>query len=289
MRYAFDDAGRRRPPHDAVLRDVRQPRHLPRGLDRGHPPRHAVADRRRLPPFDDDVWELYDTTTDWTQAHDLAAEMPDQLAELQAALPRRGQQVPGVPARRPRTERVNPDLAGRPKLIQGNSQLLFGGMGRLTENAVINIKNKSHAVTAQLELTVRRRGCRSSPRAAHSPAGASTSRTAGRSTPTTSWHALFTIDGQRHPAGSHQVRMEFAYDGGGLAKGGTVTLYVDGEQVGEGRVEATIPMVFSGDETCDVGSDTGSPVTTDYTPNSRSPAPQVGADRHRRRRRTSTT
>ena len=59
--------------------------------------------------------------------------------------------------------------------------------------------------------------------------------------------------------------MEFAYDGGGLGKGGTVTLYIDGEAVGEGRVDATVPMAFSGDETADVGSDTGSPVTPDYT------------------------
>ena len=60
--------------------------------------------------------------------------------------------------------------------------------------------------------------------------------------------------------------MEFAYDGGGPAKGGTVTLYIDGEPVGHGRVDATVPMVFSGDETADVGSDTASPVTPDYTP-----------------------
>jgi hypothetical protein len=59
--------------------------------------------------------------------------------------------------------------------------------------------------------------------------------------------------------------MEFAYDGGGLAKGGTVTLYLDGEKTGEGRVEGTVPMLFSGDETCDVGSDTASPVSDDYT------------------------
>ena len=54
--------------------------------------------------------------------------------------------------------------------------------------------------------------------------------------------------------------MEFKYDGGGLAKGGTVTLYVDGKKVGEGRVEMTEPMVFSADETCDVGDEFGSPV-----------------------------
>ena len=58
--------------------------------------------------------------------------------------------------------------------------------------------------------------------------------------------------------------MEFAYDGGGLAKGGTVTLYVDGDKVGEGRVDATVPMVFSADETADVGRDTATPVSDDY-------------------------
>jgi arylsulfatase len=60
--------------------------------------------------------------------------------------------------------------------------------------------------------------------------------------------------------------MEFAYDGGGLGKGGTVTLYLDGTKVGEGRVEATQPMVFSGDETTDVGSDSATPVSDDYGP-----------------------
>ena len=66
------------------------------------------------------------------------------------------------------------------------------------------------------------------------------------------------------PAGKHQLRMEFAYDGGGLAKGGDVTLYYDGEAVGTGRVEQTQPMAFSADEACDVGSDTGSPASPDY-------------------------
>jgi hypothetical protein len=76
----------------------------------------------------------------------------------------------------------------------------------------------------------------------------------------------FYVEGSAElPSGTHQVRMEFAYDGGGLAKGGTVTLYVDGLKTGEGRVEATVPMLFSGDETCDLGSDTASPVSDDYT------------------------
>ena len=67
------------------------------------------------------------------------------------------------------------------------------------------------------------------------------------------------------PPGTHQVRMEFAYDGGGLGKGGDVSLYLDGAKTGEGRVEGTVPMIFSADETCDIGSDTASPVSDDYT------------------------
>jgi arylsulfatase len=66
--------------------------------------------------------------------------------------------------------------------------------------------------------------------------------------------------------GEHQVRMEFAYDGGGLGKGGDVVLYLDGDKIAEGRVEATVPMVFSADETTDVGSDSATPVTDDLGP-----------------------
>ena len=65
-------------------------------------------------------------------------------------------------------------------------------------------------------------------------------------------------------AGKHQVRLEFKYDGGGLAKGGTISLFVDGKKDGEGRIEMTVPMVFSGDETCDIGKEGGSPVSPDY-------------------------
>ena len=77
--------------------------------------------------------------------------------------------------------------------------------------------------------------------------------------------------------------MEFAYDGGGLGKGGDVTLYLDGEQVGEGRVDGTEPMVFSADETCDVGRDTASPVSDDYRPEGSAFTGEVelGPDRHR--------
>ena len=100
-------------------------------------------------------------------------------------------------------------------------------------------------------------------------AGAFTSRTAGRPTPYKSCPGVehFDIDSATQvPPGSHQVRMEFTYDGGGLGKGGDVALYLDGAKTGEGRIEATVPLAFSGDETCDLGSDTASPVSDQYTP-----------------------
>jgi hypothetical protein len=60
--------------------------------------------------------------------------------------------------------------------------------------------------------------------------------------------------------------MEFAYDGGGLAKGGNVSLFIDGVSVGEGRIPVTLPMIFSADETSDVGMKRGSPMTPDIAP-----------------------
>jgi hypothetical protein len=61
------------------------------------------------------------------------------------------------------------------------------------------------------------------------------------------------------------IRVEFKYDGGGIGKGGAVTLYVNDKKTGEGRVEKTVPARFSADETFDVGMDTGSPVSADYS------------------------
>ncbi len=105
-----------------------------------------------LPAFDDDVWELYDTNTDWSQAHDLAKEMPEKLHELQRLFLIEAVKYNVLPLDDRRIERFNPDLAGRPVLIRGKSQLLFSGMGRLSENSVLNLKNKSHAVTAEVVL-----------------------------------------------------------------------------------------------------------------------------------------
>jgi arylsulfatase len=266
MRYAFDDAG---------AGERRETQYFEMFCNRGiyHQGWTAVTRHSTpwviepLPPFTEDVWELYDTSTDWSQVHDLAAEMPEKLDELKALFLEEARKYNVLPLDDRRVERFDSDIAGRPTLVRGNSQLLFGGMARLSENATINVKNKSHSVTA--EVTVPDEGADGviiSQGGAY--AGWSLYLESGRPTYCYNLFGLqrFHVRGDMPvPAGTHQVRMEFGYDGGGLGKGGTVSLYVDGVTCGEGRVEGTVPLVFSADETCDVGSDTASPVSDDYT------------------------
>jgi arylsulfatase A-like enzyme len=225
-----------------------------------------VTGEVQLPAFDEDIWELYDTNTDWSQSHNLAPEMPDKLHELQRLWLIEAVKYNVLPLDDRFAERSNPDIAGRPQLVKGHRQLLFGGMGRLTESSIISYKNKSHSVTADVEVP---------PSGAEGviiavgglTGGWSLYAKDGKPKYCYNFYGLnrYTIEGtSRIPAGRHQVRMEFEYDGGGLAKGGTVTLYLDGKEVGTGRVDQTEPFVFSADETCDVGDEFGSPVTPDY-------------------------
>jgi arylsulfatase len=219
------------------------------------------------PPYDEDVWELY-APDDWTQAHDLSKEMPEKLSELQRLFLIEAARYNVLPLDDRRAERFNADLAGRPQLLQGNTQLLFGGMGRLTENSVLVIKNKSHAVSAQ--IVVPKSGA-NGVIIAQGGAFGGWSLYAKDGKPVYCYNLFglqqFKVEGQQVvPPGEHQVRMEFDYDGGGLGKGGAVTLYLDGKNIGQGRVEATEPMIFSGDETTDVGGDSATPVSDDYGP-----------------------
>ena len=152
--------------------------------------------------------------------------------------------------------------------MQGSSQLLFAGMGRLSENSIIVIKNKSH-VDHRRRSTVPEGGASvcSSPRAARSAGWSLYLTSDGRPAYCYNLFGLqqFKVYGDDAvPAGDHQVRVEFTYDGGGLGKGGDVSLFVDGVKVGSGRVDATVPMLFSADETTDVGSDSATPVSDDY-------------------------
>ena len=220
----------------------------------------------KQPPFDDDVWELYDTNVDWSQAKDLSKENPQKLHELQRLWIIEATRYKVLPLDDDMVKKLNPDTAGRPMLIKGKTQLLFSGMGRLLENCVLNLKNKSHSVTA--EIVVPEKGaegvivCQGA-----NIGGWSLYAKGGKLKYCYNWggfkHFMVEAAGKL-PAGEHQVRMEFAYAGGGLGKGGKVRLYTDGKKVGEGEIPATLAMVFSADDGLDVGEDSGAPVSPDY-------------------------
>jgi arylsulfatase len=267
MRYSFDDAGAAER-HETQYFEMFGNRAIYHkgwtAVTRHKTPWLLVGEE--VPAFDDDVWELYDTSADWTQAVDLAAQEPERLHHLQRLFVIEATKNNVLPLDDRVAERILAEVAGRPALISGDRQRLFGGMSRLSENAVVSIKNKSHAVTAEIVV----------------PEGGAQGVVIAQGGSIGGW-ALYLKEGrlrycynllgvqrfhvgseQMVPAGEHQVRMEFAYDGPGLGKGGTATLFVDGEQVGEGPVGATAAMIFSADDTCDVGKEGGALVTDDY-------------------------
>jgi arylsulfatase len=226
-----------------------------------------VMGEAKLPAFDDDVWELYDGSKDWSQAHDLSKEMPEKLHQLQRLWLIEATKYNVLPLDDRTAERLNADIAGRPQLVHGTSQMLLGGMGRLSESSVLNIKNKSFSITAELEVP---------DAGAEGPIVAQGGRFGGWGLYAKCGRAvfvynvlglqLFVTEAEKPiPAGTRQVGMAFDYDGGGLAKGGDVRIYYDGEPAGEGRVEATQPFVFSADETTEVGYEAGTPVSADHT------------------------
>jgi arylsulfatase len=227
---------------------------------------------QQLPPLDEDVWELYDGNNDSTQARDVAVEDPARLAALQRLWLIEAVKYNVLPIDDRRFERLNATIAGRPQLITGTTQVLFPGMKRLSENSVIDVKNRSFSVTAAIET----------------PAQGTTQgviiaqggRFAGWALYMKDGHAKFVYNvlgiqefsteaTEPIDTGSHQVKAEFAYDGGGLAKGGNLTLYYDGQLVGNGRIELTQPLIFSADETTDIGNDSGMPVSPNYAASSK--------------------
>ncbi len=220
----------------------------------------------KTPAFDDDNWELYDTSKDWSQANNLAKQMPEKLHQLQRLWLIEAVRYNVLPLDDRAAERLNAETAGRPVLIKGKTQILFGSMGRLSENSVLNLKNKSHSVTA--EIVVPATGAEGVIVAQGGNIGGWSLYAKGGKLKfcynLLGIQQFYAVSAGALPPGEHQVRMEFAYDGGGLGKGGTASLFVDGKKVGEGRIAATAAMVFSADDGCDVGVDTGSPVSPDY-------------------------
>jgi arylsulfatase len=213
--------------------------------------------------FEADVWELYDTRRDFSLANDLAAQQPAKLKELQALFLQEAARYQVLPLDDRSLERANASAVGRPDLMAGRTSItLAEGMAGLQENVFLDVKNKSVKITADVEV----------------PQGGGQGTLIAQGGRFGGWslyvdggkpgYAYNFLGMQRTtvaspaalPAGKATIELDFAYDGGGLAKGGLATLSVNGQQVAQGRIEHTQPMIFSADETADVGIDLGTPV-----------------------------
>ena len=245
------------------------------------------AHGEKTPAFDDDVWELYDTNKDWSQANDLSKQMPEKLHELQRLWLIEATRYNVLPLDDRLMERINPDTAGRPVLIKGKTPTPLRRHGP---------SDRELRPEHQEQVSLGHRRDRGAGTGAQGVIVAQGANIGG-------W-SLYAKDGKLKycynlggvkyfyvegatpiPAGEHQVRMEFAYAGGGLGKGGNVTLYTDGKKVGEGVIPATLAMIYSADDGCDVGFDGGAPFPkTTARARQRIQRPgQRGAARHRRR------
>ncbi|HEX5703578.1 MAG TPA: arylsulfatase [Pyrinomonadaceae bacterium] len=219
-------------------------------------------------PMKDDIWELYDMRNDFSLANDLAKQNPAKLKEMQAAFLVEAEKNRVLPIDDRGIERLIPNVAGRPDLMNGRQSLtVYEGMHGMSENVFINAKNMSHNITAEVE----------------SPGGAAVNGAilaqAGRfggwslyvkdGKPSYTYNYLglheYTVSStQALPAGKVTIRFEFAYDGGGRGKGGVGKIFVNGQEVASGRIDNTQANMFSADEGTDVGLDEGTAVTKAY-------------------------
>lgn len=213
---------------------------------------------------DDSAWELYDTTKDFSLLNNLAAEHPEKLAELKKLFLSEAERNFALPLDDRTFERFNAALVGRPDLMGKRTFItLAEGMTGIAENAFLNIKNKSKTITAEIEV----------------PTGIVANGTLITQGGRFGGWSLYVKDGvpaylynylgleqfavvatEKLPADKSTIRFEFAYDGPGLGKGGIGTLFINDKKVGEGKIAKTQPMVFSGDETADIGIDLATPV-----------------------------
>lgn len=216
-----------------------------------------------LPPLTADTWELYNVREDFSLANDLADQNPEKLKKLMVLFDRDAERFNVYPIDDRVIDRVNPEIAGRPDLMDGRTSLtLYDGMNGMLENTFINVKNKSKTITAEIEIpedgangVILTQGGRFG--------GWSLYMKDGKPEYTYNFLGLSrdTVAATKPlAAGKAIVVLDFAYDGDGMGKGGVATISVDGEQVASERIQKTQPLVFSADETADVGLDNQTPV-----------------------------
>lgn len=217
--------------------------------------------------LENDVWELYDTSKDFSLTNDLARQNPAKLAEMQALFLKEAEKYRVLPIDDRSLERTNAALVGRPDLMAGRTSLtVYEGMAGMSENVFISTKNVSHSITAEVEIP--KGGAKGVILAqAGRFGGWSLYLKDGKPSYTYNFLGLqrFTVAAKQPvAAGKVTIRFEFAYDGGGLGKGGKGTLFVNGNKVAEGRIDRTQAMIFSADEGADVGEDGETPVVETY-------------------------
>ena len=217
--------------------------------------------------LENDKWELYDTRTDFSLADDLAGKYPEKLKEMQELFMKEAVKYNVLPLDDRKLERFNAALVGRPDLMAGRTSLtVYEGMTGMSENVFINIKNRSHTVTAEVQIP---KGGAKGVILAQAGRFGGWSLYLKDGKPTYAYNFLglkrFIIAARQSvPVGKATIRYEFAYDGGGIGKGGTGTLFVNGKKVAEGRIEHTQGIIFSVEEGTDVGQDGETPVVEDY-------------------------
>ena len=210
-------------------------------------------------------WELYNVDKDFSEAVNLADKYPDKLHDLQLLFYAEAAKYNVLPLDDSGSERSDPSI--RPSLTRGRTEFTYTGpVKRIPEGAAPDIKNKSFSITADVVLpkgneqgVLVTQGGLSGGYALMFESGRpgfyyNLANVAHYSI--VSKHAL--------KPGKHTVVFDFKYNSGGIGKGGTGTLSVDGKQVAQGRIDRTTPFRFSLDETFDVGEDTGTPVSLDY-------------------------
>jgi arylsulfatase A-like enzyme len=216
--------------------------------------------------WDKDVWELYDVAHDFSESNNLAEREPARLKELQELFWKEAEKYQVLPLDDRFIERADPSL--RPSLIAGRTSFTyFSGANRIPESSSPNIKNKSHKITATIDVP--KDGPTDGALVAAGGVVGGYGLYVRNGKPTYEYNFFnlerYKVAGpDKLEPGRATIRVDFKYDGGGLGKGGVVTLFVNDKQVAQGRVEKTVPARFSADETFDIGIDTGSPISNDY-------------------------
>ncbi len=210
-------------------------------------------------------WELYHVADDFSEAINLADKNPDKLHELQLLFYAEAARYNVLPLDQNRLTRM--DVSIRPSLTRGRTEFAYyGSIARIPEAAAPDVKNKSFRITADLVLS---KGGEQGVVLTQGGLSAGYALMFQGGKPVFHYNVLniahYNIAAKDAlKPGKHTVVFDFKYDGGGIGKGGTGTISVDGKKVAEGRIANTIPARFSFDETFDVGEDTGTPVSEDY-------------------------